>query len=248
MNASREAARSEVDVAALSAPRSRLLRVVRTANARSDTRRRRRRYYRCAARARYPGIADAHPRDVLVPEQPVIDALDEWLSELFAPDRAADTAREIVAASEQGRDRSEQIEGARRRIAAARRELDRCRAAFATQARSPPGVRSCHGSTKPPPRRSRPSRALETAATSSHHPRLPLRKSLPSSNGAAVSPASSTKATDEERAGLYASMGVSAVYDPERNEVRLGVDPVALTVCRRGDLNPHAPKGTSPSS
>jgi hypothetical protein len=56
------------------------------------------------------------------------------------------------------------------------------------------------------------------------------------------------KAADEELAELYASMGVSAVYDPERNEVRLGVDPVALTVCRRGDLNPHALAGTSPSS
>jgi hypothetical protein len=56
------------------------------------------------------------------------------------------------------------------------------------------------------------------------------------------------EATDAERATLYASMGVSAVYNPERNEVRLGVDPVASTTCRRGDLNPHAPKGTSPSS
>jgi hypothetical protein len=45
------------------------------------------------------------------------------------------------------------------------------------------------------------------------------------------------QATDEELAGLYTSRGVSVVYDPERNEVRLGVDPVALTVCRRGDLS-----------
>jgi hypothetical protein len=44
------------------------------------------------------------------------------------------------------------------------------------------------------------------------------------------------EATDPERAALYASMGVSTVYNPERNEVRLGVDPVASTACRRGDL------------
>jgi hypothetical protein len=56
------------------------------------------------------------------------------------------------------------------------------------------------------------------------------------------------QATDEERAGLYEAIGVSAVYDAESNKVRLGVDPVASTVCRRGDLNPHASKGTSPSS
>ncbi len=56
------------------------------------------------------------------------------------------------------------------------------------------------------------------------------------------------RATETERAALYASMGVSAVYNPERNEVRLGIDPVASTMCRRGDLNPHALAGTSPSS
>ena len=33
-------------------------------------------------------------RDVLVAEQPVLRALEEWLSELFAPDRAAETAQE----------------------------------------------------------------------------------------------------------------------------------------------------------
>ncbi len=43
------------------------------------------------------------------------------------------------------------------------------------------------------------------------------------------------RATDAEGAALYASMGVSAVYNPQRDEVRLGVDPVASTVYRRGD-------------
>jgi hypothetical protein len=44
------------------------------------------------------------------------------------------------------------------------------------------------------------------------------------------------EATDDERAPLYASMGVSAVYNAENHEVRLGMDPVASKVCRRGDL------------
>ena len=69
-------------------------------------------------------------------------------------------------------------------------------------------------------------------------PSLSVEEVSPSSSGAADSRGSSTQATDAERAGLYASMGVSAVYDPEHNEVRLGVDPVASTVCRRGDTNP----------
>ena len=130
VNGACETARPEVDVAALSARRTRFLCLVRTANARPDTRGGTRRYYRCAARARYPGIADAHARDVLVAEQPIVNALDEWLSELFAPDRAAETAHQIVTASTQAPDRSEQIQAARRRISAARRELDRCRAAL----------------------------------------------------------------------------------------------------------------------
>jgi DNA invertase Pin-like site-specific DNA recombinase len=89
-----------------------------------------RRYYRCAARKRYPGIADDHARDVLVAEQPIMSALEEWLNELFAPERAVETAQEIVAASAQGPDRGQQIEAARRRVSAARREVERCRAAL----------------------------------------------------------------------------------------------------------------------
>jgi hypothetical protein len=87
-------------------------------------------YYRFSARARYPGIADAHPRDVLVSEQPIIIALEEWLDELFAPERATQTAQEIVTAFSDGPDRSEDIDAARRRISAAHAELDRCRAAL----------------------------------------------------------------------------------------------------------------------
>jgi hypothetical protein len=44
--------------------------------------------------------------------------------------------------------------------------------------------------------------------------------------------------SDTERAALHASMGVSAAYNPDRNDVRLGVDPVASRACRRGDTNP----------
>ena len=35
-------------------------------------------------------------------------------------------------------------------------------------------------------------------------------------------------------AASYTTMGVTTVYDPDRNEIRLGVDPVASTACRRG--------------
>jgi site-specific DNA recombinase len=80
-----------------------------------------RRYYRCAARARFPGIADAHTRDLFVAER-LVTPLDQWLGELFAPERAVHTAQEIVTALAQGPDRGQEIERARRRITAARRK------------------------------------------------------------------------------------------------------------------------------
>ncbi len=52
--------------------------------------------------------------------------------------------------------------------------------------------------------------------------------------------------TDDERAAVYESIGVSAVYNPERNQVRLAADPVASTVCRRGDLSAGATRFGSP--
>ena len=125
-----EAACSQVFVVALRPSWSRLLRIMRTSHARPDTRAGSVRYYRCAARARYPGIADADALDVLVPEQPIVTALEEWLDELFAPDRASETAQEIVAAVTHGPDRDEHIVGARQRISAVRREVERCRAAL----------------------------------------------------------------------------------------------------------------------
>jgi hypothetical protein len=46
------------------------------------------------------------------------------------------------------------------------------------------------------------------------------------------------RSTHAERAALYTSMGVTALDDPVRNEVRVGVDPVASTVVSEGGLEP----------
>jgi hypothetical protein len=48
------------------------------------------------------------------------------------------------------------------------------------------------------------------------------------------------QATDAKRSALYEAIGVSAVYNPEQNQVRLGADPVASTACRRWDLRLEA--------
>ena len=120
--------------------------------------RRRRRYYRCAAQARYPGITDAHPRDVLVREQPILDALDEWLDELFAPEHATETAQ-----ADRHRARPRPRPNRTHRGCPAthhRREARNSNAAeqpYRDTTRQPHAARSSAGSTRRQPRRNRPS-------------------------------------------------------------------------------------------
>jgi hypothetical protein len=43
-------------------------------------------------------------------------------------------------------------------------------------------------------------------------------------------------------------LGLRMIYRPADNALAVTASPWAKSLCRRGDLNPHAPKGTSPSS
>ncbi len=197
-----------------------------------------RRYYRCAARKRYPGIADAHARDVLVAEQPILSALEEWLNELFAPERAVETAEEIVAASAQGPNRGQQIEAARGRVSAARREVERCRTAL-RDAGSEPARRESSPWLDEAAAEKEQADAAVKAAVELAPPTLSVEEVLAVVERCGGLAGVLDVATDTERVALYTSMGVSAVYNPDRNEVRLGVDPVASTVCRRTVRHRH---------
>jgi len=91
----------------------------------------RRSYYRCELRRARPGLAiDDHPTDVYVREDAAVHALDEWLAELFAPERAQETAELIVAADTNpyhdtiARAARERLHDARRRLAQYRNALD----------------------------------------------------------------------------------------------------------------------------
>lgn len=195
-----------------------------------------RRYYRCAARARYPGIADAHTNDVLVSEQPILDALDEWLADLFAPDRAENTAREILDASAQPTDRDEQVAVARRRLTAARQEVGRCRDALSGAGTDAARREILTWLDQAAAAKDQAEAALETILQLSP-PELAVSDVLAAVERCGGLAGLLANAPATERAALYASMGVSAVYNPDRNEIRLGVDPVASTVCRRNDSN-----------
>ena len=113
----------------LSARRPRLLCVVRTAHARPDTGGNTQRTTAAPPASAIPASPTPTPRRARG------RAADRQRARGMAQRavrarQAAETAQEIVAASAQGPDRSGQIQETRRRISAARRELDRCRAAL----------------------------------------------------------------------------------------------------------------------
>jgi site-specific DNA recombinase len=92
---------------------------------------RRRCYYRCELRRARPGFVFVdHPPDVYVREDARVQALDAWLEELFAPERAQETARLVVAADANpdydaaAQDARERLQSARQRLAQYRRALD----------------------------------------------------------------------------------------------------------------------------
>src|SRR5262249_5953091 len=89
-----------------------------------------RRYYRCELRRNRPGAPIDHPVDVYVRERPLIEALDDWLDEPFAPERAGDTAGVIVHAAAHDPAHQARVDQARRSLAEARRRLAQYRAAL----------------------------------------------------------------------------------------------------------------------
>ena len=82
-----------------------------------------RRYYRCELRRVRPGYDIDHPRDAYVREDALVEALDTWLEELFAPERAEHTAQLIVDAAADDPARATRIDHAKRSLAKARQQL-----------------------------------------------------------------------------------------------------------------------------
>jgi DNA invertase Pin-like site-specific DNA recombinase len=84
-------------------------------------------YYRCAARGLIPGspVLETHPKNVYLPERAVIEPLNAWIGELFAPENRDTTVDRLLGATlAQGADttRREQV---RRRMVKAETELRR---------------------------------------------------------------------------------------------------------------------------
>jgi len=76
----------------------------------------RRRYYRCPVPRSYPQASQDHPRSVYVREDALLRALDEWIAELFAPERVTETAQQLVEAAGADAERTARADEARRRL------------------------------------------------------------------------------------------------------------------------------------
>ncbi|GLZ37152.1 recombinase family protein [Actinokineospora sp. NBRC 105648] len=88
-------------------------------------------YYRCAARSIVPGspVLATHPKNVYLPELPVVDGLNEWLGHLFAPPQREDTVRRLLGVVPSEQD-SDAMESVRRKLADAKTRLRRLQAAI----------------------------------------------------------------------------------------------------------------------
>jgi DNA invertase Pin-like site-specific DNA recombinase len=58
-------------------------------------------YYRCAARTIVPGspVLKRHPKNVYLPERAVLEALNEWIGRLFAPEHRDETVDLLLASA-----------------------------------------------------------------------------------------------------------------------------------------------------
>ena len=182
-----------------------------------------------------PASPTRTPATFLVREQPIIDALDEWLDELFAPEHATQTAQQIVAALAHGPDRSEHIDAARRRISGARREVERCRTAL-RDTNTPAARREVLSWLDEAAAEKEQAELALTTATQLAPPTLSTEEIVAVVEHCGGLTGILRQATGEERTALYEAIGVSAVYDPEHNQVRLGADPVASTARRRAHV------------
>ena len=177
-------------------------------------------------------------------------ALDEWLGELFAPERALRPPQLSSTALADGPAPNEHIERplahrpAPARAATCRdshRDLD-------SPAARPSEVPSWLDEAAAE-RRNRPSSPWRPPCNSA--PSLTARRSSPRRRALRrPSPASSTSdLTRNARDALRGNSGDAAHLPPRRNQVATRAPtPCATSACRRGDLNPHVLSDTRPST
>ena len=169
-----------------------------------------RHYYRCELRRSRPGAPIDHPVDVYVRERPLVEALDAWLDELFAPDRAGHTAQAIVDASAHDGAHQHRLDQARRSLDDARRRLAQYRAAL--DGGADPATVTAWITESATEERSALAQ-LEDLTAQAMAP-LSVLEALAVVDRLGGMPGLLLQADQSDRAALYAALGVSATYDP----------------------------------
>jgi site-specific DNA recombinase len=230
-------------------------------------------HYRC----RYPSeyaIANEldHPRNVYVREDQILGPLDGWLAQVFDPGQLDTTLDALEAAADSTDDTDQaKTQAARRRVAKCDTRLARYRAAL--EAGTDPVVVSAW-IAEVQAERLAAEVELDRAA-GRRNQRMSRDQLAALVNGLGNLLGVLASAAPEDKAEVYRRLGLRLTYDPGRRVVTVeshlgpdggrelsggrrpgggsgpgapGADPVGESQCRRGDLNPHALAGTSPSS
>jgi site-specific DNA recombinase len=200
----------------------------------------RRRYYRCELRRSRPGASIDHPIDVYVREQPLVEALDQWLDELFAPEHVASTVQAIVDAAAHDPAHQARVDQARYALGEARQRRAQYRAALDRGA-DPATVTTWI--TEAATQERGALAELEHLAAAAPAP-LTADEALAVVDRLGGMPGLLEHADQDDRAGLYAALGVSATYDPTTRSAELTVAiPRSAENVSEGGLEPPRPCG-----
>jgi site-specific DNA recombinase len=203
-------------------------------------------HYRCKFAAEYALAKGVdHPRTVYVREAPILERLDRWLSTVLDEQNLAATVEAMAAASAPDEAAVARAEAARRRVADCDARLAKYRTALEAGADAvivAGWVAEVKGD--------RLAAEQELAATGPDAEPLSTREVRALVEGLRSVVDALAGADPRVKAELYAELGVEMTFDPASNRVEVLARPsgVYQGACRRGDLNPHALAGTSPSS
>jgi site-specific DNA recombinase len=199
-----------------------------------------RRYYRCELRRSRPGATIDHPIDVYVREKALVEALDRWLDELFAPENATETAQLIVDAGANAPAHDAQLVLLRRRHTEARQRLTQYRRAL-DQGADPATVT---GWISEAAAEERSALAGLDALTSEAPSPMSVGHVLAVVERFGSMAAVLAEADQADRATFYEALGVTATYDPASRRAELAVEiPRSAECVSEGGLEPPHPFG-----
>jgi site-specific DNA recombinase len=201
-------------------------------------------HYRCRLPTEY-ALANKvdHPPTIYLRESLIVPELDGWIASVFDPANLDEACAALAAAHGPADEDVARAEAARRKLVDCDERLGKYRAAL--DAGADPTVvagwmTEVQGDKLRAEQelvRARPAEAFDLDAIRALVEELaPITAVL-------------ADADHDKKAEVYNSLGLELTFDSERRVVTVEAAPAVYSgECRRGDLNPHALAGTSPSS